>query len=221
MEQPKKGSRFPKFQERFRKLQGEMSNTEFADFLGITRQTIGFYLNGNRIPDILCLAQISRRCNVSADWLIGTSDVETINTDIKATSKFTGLSEASIHYLTTVNESLDGSELPREISPLQVLNDLLCSTKYQQLLDLIGVYKNGIDCYDVLAEDYIARYEKGEYTKEKERDDFRILNGLESVNEYTRFKIIDQFTKIIDSVYPAKYPSIIEVDAPPEECENN
>ena len=79
-----KKDRFPIFKERFRELQGEMSNTEFADFLGMSRQTVGFYLNGNRVPDIIGLEQISSKCNVSADWLLGLSAVKSLDTDCKS-----------------------------------------------------------------------------------------------------------------------------------------
>ena len=41
----RKNERLPIFTERFRELQGDRSNTEFADFLGISRQTVGFYKN--------------------------------------------------------------------------------------------------------------------------------------------------------------------------------
>lgn len=67
--------RFPVFRDRFRELQGDMSNTEFAEFLGISRQTVGFYCNGERIPDALGLKSIAEKCDVSADWLLGRSDL--------------------------------------------------------------------------------------------------------------------------------------------------
>lgn len=63
--------RFPEFTERFRELRGERDNTEFGKFLGISRQTVGFYCNGDRIPDALGLKQIAEKCGVSADWLLG------------------------------------------------------------------------------------------------------------------------------------------------------
>lgn len=69
-----KEMRFPDFVSRFRELQGERSNTEFAEFLGMTRQTVGFYLNGERVPDALGVKNIAQKCGVSADWLLGISD---------------------------------------------------------------------------------------------------------------------------------------------------
>ncbi|HIQ79133.1 MAG TPA: helix-turn-helix transcriptional regulator, partial [Candidatus Scatomorpha intestinavium] len=70
--------RFPEFTERFRELRGERDNTEFGKFLSISRQTVGFYCNGDRIPDALGLKQIAEKCGVSADWLLGLSEFKTI-----------------------------------------------------------------------------------------------------------------------------------------------
>ena len=69
-----KHSRFPKFTERFRELQGSRSDTEFAQILGITRQTVGFYKNGDRIPDALTLRNIALLMNVPSDYLLGLTD---------------------------------------------------------------------------------------------------------------------------------------------------
>lgn len=69
--------RFPIFRERLNNLLGNMSTTEFADKVDVSRQTMGFYLNGERIPDSLTLARICKVCSVSSDWLLGlTNDPE-------------------------------------------------------------------------------------------------------------------------------------------------
>lgn len=92
----RKNERLPKFTERFRKLQGKQSNTEFSDFLGISRQSVGFYLNGDRVPDALTLAKIAEKCEVSTDWLLGLSDIRSKDYDVQQICKATGLSEESI-----------------------------------------------------------------------------------------------------------------------------
>lgn len=93
--------RFPVFQERFNVLRQEsgMSQDKFAEFLGLSRPTIGFYENGIRIPDILALKNISEKCEVSADWLLGLSEEKTVNADTKAACKYTGLSEETVSHL--------------------------------------------------------------------------------------------------------------------------
>ena len=106
-----KKDRFPIFKERFRELQGEMSNTEFADFLGMSRQTVGFYLNGNRVPDIIGLEQISSKCNVSADWLLGLSAVKSLDTDCKSVCNYTGRSEESVFKLNEASKQKNGPNI--------------------------------------------------------------------------------------------------------------
>lgn len=215
MEQPKKECRFPKFQERLRELQGEMSNTEFADFLGITRQTIGFYLNGHRIPDILCLAQISRRCNVSADWLIGTSDVKSTNADTKATSKYIGLSEESISFLSKVFREFGGAN-----SPTEVLNDLLNDAGFQELLVVMARYKAEISIEKERTKDIIERIQnlRDEHARKAFVEEAVNLlpnctvtidmTDMKPSGKYLRFLIIDNFTKSLDAIYGSESCSI-------------
>ncbi len=93
-----RNDRMPIFTERFRELQGERSNTEFADFLGISRQTVGFYCNGDRIPDAYMLRCIAEKCNVSADWLLGLSDIRPTSYN-EETPTSLGLTESFVRYL--------------------------------------------------------------------------------------------------------------------------
>lgn len=75
----KQEPRLKVFRDRFDLLRQErnFSNTEFSKFLDMSRQTVGFYLNGNRVPDALTLIKIAEKCNVSADWLLGLQIYET------------------------------------------------------------------------------------------------------------------------------------------------
>lgn len=98
--------RLPLFTERFKELQGDRLHTEFADFLGISRQTVGFYHNGDRLPDALTLVKIARKCGVSADWLLGLSDKKEHDVSI---SEYTGLTESSIEAIRKLDkEALTG-----------------------------------------------------------------------------------------------------------------
>lgn len=100
-------SRLQVFADRFRELRGEKTQGEFAEFLGISRPTVGFYENGTRLPDVLVLRQIAEKCQVSADWLIGMSNTKSFNGQLTQVCQYTGLSEKSIdrlHYLATLNE---------------------------------------------------------------------------------------------------------------------
>ena len=69
-----KKPKMPIFRDRLDKLRGDMSYSEFAEKLGISRATMGFYLAGNRVPNAVDLKKIAERCEVSADYLLGMSD---------------------------------------------------------------------------------------------------------------------------------------------------
>ena len=94
-------------------MQGKRTNTEFADFLGISRQTVGFYCNGDRIPDAVVLRQIAEKCEVSVDWLLGLSDVPVLDADIKEICAYTGLSETAAKNLHKI---ANRKEFPRIIN---------------------------------------------------------------------------------------------------------
>lgn len=100
----RKNERLPIFTERFRELQGKQSNTDFAEFLGISRQTVGFYWNGDRVPDALTLIKIAQKCSVSADWLLGLTEVSSKSADIREICEFTMLNEQAVCKLHELNQ---------------------------------------------------------------------------------------------------------------------
>lgn len=99
--------KMPIFAARFSELREERTQAEFAEFLGISRPTVGFYENGERIPDALVLKRIAERCGVTTDYLVGLSDVKTIDRDLNTVNKITGLSENAISNLEMLNCELD------------------------------------------------------------------------------------------------------------------
>lgn len=87
------------FRDRFDNLRGDRSNTEFAKFLGLSRQTVGFYLNGDRMPDAYNLVKIAEKCGVSTDYLLGIAEIGTPSLDIQSVHNFTGLTIDAIECL--------------------------------------------------------------------------------------------------------------------------
>lgn len=151
MEQVKeKKDRLPILRQRLNDLLGDMSITDFAQMVGISRQTMGFYLNGDRIPDAVTLQQICAACNVSSDWLLGLSDVKSTDKNINIAKQYTGLTEENILFLD------DPSSIFRNDEPLNdfrkslytLVNDLIFLCKdpdvyipfwqIQRMLSIIG-----------------------------------------------------------------------------------
>lgn len=80
-----------------------LNQSQLADKLGVSRGSISFYENGDRIPDIEFLRKVSEYFNVSADWLLGVSEEPCINGNLAHACRYTGLSQIAISQLHTMS----------------------------------------------------------------------------------------------------------------------
>lgn len=122
------------FQERLKDLRGEKSLQEVATALGISRATLGYYESGDRKPDIEMLLRIADYYNVSCDYLLGLTDVRSMDIEDRAISEKIGLSEEAIAVLYEYNNS---KTYPLNIMRLTI--EILISV-YPTLLILISEY---------------------------------------------------------------------------------
>ena len=91
-----------KVRERLLALQGSLTNQQFADKLGLSRQTLGFWQREERTPSAENIVDIADRCGVSTDYLLGKSEARTNKPEVATMKEYTGLSEVSIealHYM--------------------------------------------------------------------------------------------------------------------------
>lgn len=100
------------FAQRFRKLieDAKITLPELAQHIGTTRQSIGQWKDGNTIPDISALKRIAEYFNVTSDYLLGLSDVASIDTDVQAVCEYTGLTESTVqemHSCVTAEQGVD------------------------------------------------------------------------------------------------------------------
>ncbi len=124
--------KLPVFRERLNQLLRESGGTivSFAASLGISRQSLGYYLNGERIPDALILRQMAEKCNVSADWLLGLSDAKKNTPSTRAACAYTGLSEDAVNAL----EWFSYREKMRDKPRLSCLSKALASPEVLETL---------------------------------------------------------------------------------------
>ena len=72
---------------------------QFAEAVGISKSTVGYYENNNRMPYIEILSRIADVLNVSADYLIGKTNTTATKGKTKTVCDFTGLSDTAVEYL--------------------------------------------------------------------------------------------------------------------------
>lgn len=92
------------FPKRLKKIMKDehITQSDLAKKIGVTRQSISTYLNGDRNPDIIVLKRLADVLSVSSDYLIGLSDFEINDGDMQAFCKGTGLSEKAAIILDTL-----------------------------------------------------------------------------------------------------------------------
>lgn len=72
---------------------------ELAEYLNVTDNTISYFCSGTRVPNTEQIIKISTFFSVSADYILGLSEVSTRDTKIKDICEYVGLSEAAINSL--------------------------------------------------------------------------------------------------------------------------
>lgn len=87
------------FAEIITELRGEKKRQEVADDVGISRASLEYYEKGKRKPDIEILAKFADYFGVSADYLLGRTDVKTVDKDLQFVCEYTNLSEVSVNLL--------------------------------------------------------------------------------------------------------------------------
>lgn len=163
--------KMPCFRERLNQLFINSGKTivDFAKTLGTSRQSLGYYLNGERIPDAHMVKQICERCHISADWLLGLSDVKSPEADLKAVCDYVGLSEKSIIVFKQMNRN---------------------NEKVQRIIQLIDVFWSNDKSR---ASFLIALLYLYEAYREKEQNNDLFLDGLQEIGQ--RIDINDEKQK--------------------------
>ena len=101
------------FGKRLKELRKEHGYTieQFADMVGISKSTLGYYENDKRMPDIEILARIANVLNVSADYLIGRTNTTARKGKLKTVCEFTGLSDSAAEFLAQLVKDKDYAKL--------------------------------------------------------------------------------------------------------------
>lgn len=202
--------RFPAFRRAFLELMGDMTLQEFADKLGMSRATVGFYSAGQRIPDALGVKTIAEKCQVSADWLLGLSNAKSADIGMKGTCNYTGLSEVAVKNIidtksTDQNQDINWCNVSMILSRLfeapEIYDSIMfifhavnCDSKKYELVPLLQQKEHKTqDEQDFL--DMFSDTEK--YIKDSGKV---LLEGREA-SEYFLFKAKEIMGKLINDIF--------------------
>lgn len=81
------------------KTENGIIQDDVAKAIGVSRQALGKWANGETVPDILDLKKLAKYFNISADYLLGLTNNKTNDITVKAICEYTGLSDEAVESL--------------------------------------------------------------------------------------------------------------------------
>lgn len=110
----------------------EISQKAFSEKTGIANSSLSDYRSGKMEPRITAVATIASFLGVSADYLLGISDIKSVELDVQNACKYTHLSENALvllhDYPTDKEKELE----------LKILSYLIEVGKIQEIISLLG-----------------------------------------------------------------------------------
>lgn len=106
------------FSTRLKELRQESGLTieEFASEVGVSRSSVGYYENQNRLPDLAVAAKMAEVLDVTTDYLIGRSNAQVQTPKLKNICDYVGLSDKSVEMLAQLKK-----ENPTRLSIINLL----------------------------------------------------------------------------------------------------
>lgn len=148
-----KDQKNPNIAIRLRKLAAErdLSQKEIAASIGVSPQSISQYLDGSVNPSYSALIALAELFGVSADYILGRTEVETSNALVVGAVSLTGLSEKAIDFL---------SNSKRWAALLNIILESTASTSLLRCLDRMLTMEYYKNIYSKKADEDIPDWEK-------------------------------------------------------------
>lgn len=174
------------FPSRLRALRNEkgVSQLELSKVLGVSKSTVGLWETGDTLPDAESLYNIARYFDVSADWLLCTTDTKSVDIDIRGICAITGLDENAIE---TLKFYKDDNETSWSRTAL-ILSALLCS---KELYKAVRYLSDAIEFIKYL------RTPRDPHTLYGNGEDQTYLEILEKQGMFDKPDILQQIGRII------------------------
>lgn len=198
-----KKKRLPVFAERFYALQDGRSNKKMGEFLGISSATVGYYANGDRLPNAEDLKNICQKCSVSADWLLGLSDVRSPDIDTQAICKKTGLSEEAVINLSlnATLQEIPAPEFQDMLGGFIFVDDFLKHAKWTTLVSYVELKRLSKNVENFI-DPFLVRYEHDDDLSKS------INQFFDKLDETGKFESMPNIEQYAESKYNVKIKAL-------------
>ena len=155
------------------------------------RGTIARWENGSRDLKREYIIALASHFNVSTDYLLGLSDVQSVNEDIKIACKVTGLSEKAIEHLSDMQYC--DFNMPSSYTRVEIIEQIVLSGHFRKLLNTLCTA-----CLFAGAENLTNTTEYG-VSSDGRTVNFNKLSKGDLLELYTQ-KASKEFNMIIDKI---------------------
>ncbi len=132
------------FSERLRQRRKECSyerQSDFAEAVGISVQSLNYYELGERLPNAEVLFSIAEKLNCSVDWLLG--KIDNVSQENNLISRMTGLNDPAILELfTSFGEGSTAYLFPRNT---EIMNAIISGGHFRKLVSLTTEFINSLE----------------------------------------------------------------------------
>lgn len=90
------------------RVKAGQTQEDIAKLLRVQRQVISYFENGSRTPNIDDLIKLAEIFGTSTDYLLGLTDAQSTDLEVKYICDYTGLSEAAVSELHNNKELING-----------------------------------------------------------------------------------------------------------------
>lgn len=205
-------------------LSRNMKQKDLAKILGVTDNTVSYYVSGKRTPNTEQIIKIATSLNISADWLLGLSDVQKPDTNVQAICEYTGLTEIALEVLRR-NAPLPGkteAPTPDLINFLlsnpdgdKLVRDIYCYLQFY-MVDVLAVSESG-RCYVLFGDDtgrerpaeevhlFSPNILSNALLMDVQEQLKKCREAWNQKPEYEKFTTIDKLTAMTDKIKYVKY----------------
>jgi|LSQX01.2.fsa_nt_gb transcriptional regulator with XRE-family HTH domain len=188
---------------------------DLANDIGRLREEVNMYEKGSRGFDFTTLVQIANALDVSTDYLLGRTEFESFDEDIRITNKTIGLSDKAINNLKqlkeygngalfdTINFLLEQEEYPYETEFLNAVNSPVDNEVKKHCDKSMRAYeKKNIQNVLIAIDNYFH------ISIDKEHKLYLVNNGVKTKDDFSNEKQLNILTQrtvnskeIIDKVF--------------------
>lgn len=198
--------------------QSGLKQDEVAKELQVQRQIISYYETGTRQPNIDDIVKLAKLYNTSTDYLLGLSENQTTNKDVKAICNYTGLNEnvicelnSKVNSMLCCKEKLEeyGDAIPfddfdyyigeESIHEIETLNYLLTNDFFYSCLNDIGSY-NSFLVDAIERQEFLIKALQSEMTEDNKNFIYQAIDTINELYHHARYNYLNSLEVFRDSL---------------------